>query len=186
VQCAEPLHTLGWPENKVITYSPNTKINTTASTYTGDMQTALLNWLCKTKNKVVVSLHDLLFILISRSLSNLKQKYTTAFRHKLIHNCTAQPTASRSIMAANMRQLSTTMSDYYITHSVHVHDRALWTAHRCNNLEFRISLMQNRRQKAFNKGALRFCRGLVNVKIDKNSTDSECFTFQFGGAWSFV
>jgi len=55
-----------------------------------ELQTALLYWLCKTKKNVVVSLHNFLFILISRSLPNLKQKYTTAFRHKLIHNCVTQ------------------------------------------------------------------------------------------------
>ena len=29
-------------------------------------------------------------------------------------------------------------------------------------------------------------RGGLTLKIDKNSTDLQCFMFQFGGAWSFV
>ena len=91
----------GWPENRVIIYCPDAQINTPGSTYSGELQTALLNRLCKTKKKVVVSLHNFLFILISRSLPSLKQKPTTAFRHKRIHNCITQPKASRSTRAAN-------------------------------------------------------------------------------------
>ena len=52
---------------------------------------------------------------------------------------------------------------------------------------------QNRRQKVVNRGALclcggtlRLCRGGLTFKFNKNSTDSQCFIFQFGGAWSFV
>ena len=47
-------------------------------------------------------------------------------------------------------------------------------------------LSQNRRQKVFNRGSLCLCGGLDILKIDNNSTDLQCFTFQFGGAWSFV
>jgi len=64
--------------------------------------------LCKrigfAKEQIVVSLHNFLFILISRLLPNLKQAklaYTTALRHKRIHNCITQSKASRSTMAAN-------------------------------------------------------------------------------------
>jgi len=35
------------------------------------------------------------------SLSNLKLKYTTVFKHKRIHNYTTHPKASRNIMAAD-------------------------------------------------------------------------------------
>jgi len=45
--------------------------------FSGEFQTALLNWLCKARRDVVVSLHNFLCIVISRSLSNLKLKYTT-------------------------------------------------------------------------------------------------------------
>ena len=60
---------------------------------------SLAYWLCKTNKKVVVSLHNFLCILISRSLPNLKEIYTTAFRHKLIHNSITQSRTSK--MAAN-------------------------------------------------------------------------------------
>ena len=40
--------------------------------------------------------------------------------------------------------------------------------------------------KASNTRALRSCRGGLTLKIDKNSTDLQCFKFPFGGAWSFV
>jgi len=40
---------------------------------------------------------------------------------------------------------------------------------------------QNRRQKVFNKGALRLCRGGLTYKLDKNSTNLSCFIFQFRG-----
>jgi len=52
----------------------------------------------------------------------------------------------------------------------------------------RISHMQNRRHKVFNRGfaflrgALRLQRGGIDIlKIDKTSIDSKCFMFQFGG-----
>ena len=91
-----------------------------------------------------MSLHNFLFIIISRSLPNLKQKYTTHFRHKLIHNSITQSKASRSIMGHydhNCRQCSTTTGDCYTTHSMHIHDHILYTARRCNNFEFTIHLM---------------------------------------------
>ena len=40
--------------------------------FSGEFQTALLNWLCKARTEVVVSLPNFLCILISMSLSNLK------------------------------------------------------------------------------------------------------------------
>ena len=69
--------------------------------FSGELHTALLNWLCNAKKEVVVSLPNFLCILISRSLSNLKVKYTTAFRHKRIRNCITHSKVSRNIMAAN-------------------------------------------------------------------------------------
>ena len=42
-------------------------------------------------------------------------------------------------------------------------------------------LVQNRRQKVFNRGSLRLCRGLDILKFDKICTDLKCFIYQFGG-----
>jgi len=56
-----------------------------------------------------------------------------------------------------------------------------------------VSLQQNRRQNVVNREALRLCggsfrscRGGLDIQIDKNSTNLQCFIFQIGGAWSFV
>ena len=49
--------------------------------FSGEFQTALLSWLCVARKEVVVPLPDFLCILISRSLSNLKLKYTTVFKY---------------------------------------------------------------------------------------------------------
>jgi len=89
--------------NEVNTFSRDFKINTAGSASSGELQTALSNWLCETKKEVAASLHNFLCILFSRSLSNLKEKYTTTFGHKHIH-CITQSKASRSIMAANTLQ----------------------------------------------------------------------------------
>jgi len=93
----------GMARKKVITYSRHAKINTSGSTSSSKLQITLLNWLCKKKMKIVVSLHNIVFILISRftAQSQAKVAYTIAFRHKRIHNCITQSKASRSIMAAN-------------------------------------------------------------------------------------
>jgi len=41
---------------------------------------------------------------------------------------------------------------------------------------------QNRRQKVFTIGGFCVCAGGLDIlKIDKNSTPSKCFMFQFGG-----
>ena len=69
--------------------------------FSGEFQTALLNWLCKARKEVVVSLPNFLCILIARSLSNFKLKYTTVFKHKRIHNCITHSKLSRNIMAAD-------------------------------------------------------------------------------------
>ena len=69
--------------------------------FSGEFQTALLNWLYKARKEVVVSLPNFLYILISRSLFNLKLKYTRVFKHKRIHNCTTHSKVSRNIMAAD-------------------------------------------------------------------------------------
>jgi len=50
---------------------------------------------------------------------------------------------------------------------------------------------QNRRQKVFNRVVLQFCGlicagGFVIIKLTQNSTYLQCFTFQFGKAWSFA
>jgi len=47
-------------------------------------------------------------------------------------------------------------------------------------IEVLFGVMQNRRQKVFNRGALHLCRGTWHWKFDKNSTDLYCFIFQFG------
>ena len=74
----------------------------------GEFQTALLNWLCKARKEVVVSLPNFLCILISRSLFNLKIKYTTVFKHKRIHNSITHSKVSRNIMA----QMRATFHNY--------------------------------------------------------------------------
>jgi len=48
-----------------------------------------------------MSLPNFLCILISRSLSNLKLKYTTVFKHIRIQNCITHSKVSRNIMAAD-------------------------------------------------------------------------------------
>jgi len=66
----KPRYRLGWPEKSVTTFSRDSKINTAGSTSSGEFQAALLiNWLSKTKKKVVVSLHNFHCILISRESS---------------------------------------------------------------------------------------------------------------------
>ena len=90
-----------------------------------------------------MSLHNFLCILISRSLPNLKEKYMTAFRHKLIHNCITQSKASRSIiMAANGGNVP------HLGRLLHhtQHARSRWcivqcTPLHCNTLECTINLM---------------------------------------------
>ena len=105
--------------------------------YGGEFQTALLNWLCKAR-KVVVSLPNFLCILISRSLSNLKLKYTTVFKqtYAQLHH-TLQSKQKNNGRRCGQR--STTTDDYYITHgrlcSMHVQDDVLHTARRCNNFK---------------------------------------------------
>jgi len=113
--------------------------------FSGKFQTALLNWLCKARKEVVVSLPNFLCILISRSLSNLKLKYTTVFKHKRIQNCITHSKVSRNIMAGGRRcgQRSTTMGDYNITHSMQ-YARSRWCTACCTPLQqlrFWIHLM---------------------------------------------
>ena len=69
--------------------------------FRGEFQTALLKWLCKARKEVAVSLPNFLCILISTSLSNLKLKYTTVFKHKRIHTCITHSKLSRNVMAAD-------------------------------------------------------------------------------------
>ena len=68
--------------------------------FSGEFQTALLNWYCQARKEVVVSIPNFLCILISRSLCNLKLKYTTVFKHKRIRNCITHSKVRRNIMAA--------------------------------------------------------------------------------------
>ena len=106
--------------------------------FSGEFQTALLHWLCKARKEVVASLPNFLCILISRSLSNLKLKYTTVFKHKRIHNCITHSKVSRNIKAAdagNVPQLLLIITSHTIC-SVYIQDDLLRTARRCNNFEF--------------------------------------------------
>jgi len=59
--------------------------------FSAEFQTALLNWICKARKEVVVSLPNFLCILISRSLSNLKLKYTTVFNHNVCTTASHTP-----------------------------------------------------------------------------------------------
>jgi len=108
----------------------------------GEFQTALLNWLCKVRKEVAVSLPNFLCNLISRSLSNLKLKYTTVFKHKRIHNCFTHSKVSRNIMAAdagNVPQLRAIIT----THSMQ-YARSRWCTAYCTPLQqprFWIHLM---------------------------------------------
>ena len=91
--------------------------------FSGEFQTAFLNWLCKARKEVVVSLPNFLCILISRSLSNLKLKYTRVFKRKRIHNCITQSKVSRNIMAADAATFHNYRWLLHHTHSMHVHSR---------------------------------------------------------------
>jgi len=104
VRCADQSRGTHWDgqKNKVLAFSRDAKINTAAAfNIQRGIADSFINWLCKTKKKVAVLLHNFLCILISRSLPYLKEMYVTAFRHKLIHNSITQSKASRCIMAAN-------------------------------------------------------------------------------------
>ena len=166
-------------KNEVITFSREAKINTAGSTFSGELQTALLSsWLCKTKNEVVVSLDNFLCILIWRSLSNLKEKFTTAFSHKRIHTALHSPKQVEVEwpQARKCRQCSTTPGDYYITHSMHVQDDVLYTARRCNNFEFMIHLMI----VGLLKSALFQCLKCQDKRISKNCRS----TFILSSSWN--
>ena len=102
----------------------------------GEFQTASLNWLCKPR-KEVVSLPNFRCILISRSLSNLKLKYTTVFKHKRIHNCITHSKVSRNIMSADagkVPQLRAIITSHTVCR-MHVQDDVLRIARRCNNFD---------------------------------------------------
>jgi len=105
--------------------------------FSGEFQSVLSIWLCKARKEVVVSLPSFLCILISRSLSNLKLKYTTVFKHKRIHNCITHSNVSRNTMAAdagNVPQLRAIITSHTVC-SMHVQDDVLHTARRCNNFD---------------------------------------------------
>jgi len=145
MRCADQSRGTRWDsqKNEVTTFSRDAKINTAAAfNIQRWIADSFVNWLCKTKKKVVVSPHNFLCILISRSLPNLKEMYMTAFRHKLIHNSITQSKASRSTMAATgsnvphlWRLLHHTQyapSRWCIEHCTPLH---------CNNFEFMVHLM---------------------------------------------
>jgi len=95
MHCADESRGTRWDgqKNEVITFSQDAKINTAGSTFSGELQTALLIGFAKQKRKsCCVTTHLFLY-------SNLKEMYTTAFRHKLIHNSTTQSKTSK--MTAN-------------------------------------------------------------------------------------
>jgi len=98
---------------------------------------SFVNLAFKARKEIVVSLPNFLCILISRSLSNLKLKYKTVFKHKRIHNFITHSKVSRNTMAAdagNPPQLQTIITSHTVC-SMHVRSR--WcTAHRCNNFDF--------------------------------------------------
>jgi len=111
--------------------------------FSGEFQTALLNWLCKARKEVVVSLPSFLCILISRSLSNLKLKYTTVFKHKTYSQLHHTLQRKQKYNGRRCGQRSTTTSDYYITHSMQ-YARSRWCTAYCTPLQqfqFGIHLM---------------------------------------------
>jgi len=84
--------------------------------FSGKFQTTLLNWLCKARKEVVMSLPNFLCILISRSLSHFMLKYTTVFKQR-IHNCIIHSKISRNIMAAgacNVPQLRAIITSHTV------------------------------------------------------------------------
>ena len=95
MHCADESRGTRWDgqKNEVITFSQDAKINTAGSTFSGELQTALLIGFAKQKQKSCCVTTQLSLY------SNLKEMYTTAFRHKLIHNSTTQSKTSK--MAAN-------------------------------------------------------------------------------------
>ena len=99
--CADESRGTRWDgqKNEIITFIRDSKINTAGSTFSGELQTALLIGFAKQKRKLLCHYTTFSCILISTSLPNLKEMYTTAFRHKLIHNSTTQSKTSK--MAAN-------------------------------------------------------------------------------------
>ena len=135
---------------------------------------------------LVVSLDNFLCILIWRSLSNLKEKFTTAFRHKRIHTALHSPKQVEVEwpQARKCRQCSTTPGDYYITHSMHVEDDVLYsTLHAaefattcCNNFEFMIHLMI----VGLLNTALFQCLKCHDKRISKNCRS----TFILGSWWN--
>jgi len=94
--CADESRGTHWDgqKNEAITFSRDAKINTVGSTSSGVLQTALSLALQNEKESCCVTI-QLPCILISRSLPNLKEMYTTAFRHKLIYNSTTQSKTSK-------------------------------------------------------------------------------------------
>ena len=95
-------------KNEVITFSQDAEINAAGSTFSGELQTALLNWLCKTKKKVVVSLHNFPCILISRSLPNFKEIYPT-WQLSDINLSTTPPHSPKQV---KWRQMAATLHTY--------------------------------------------------------------------------
>ena len=78
---------------------------------------------------------------VCRSLSNLKEKYTTTFRHKRIHNCITQSKASRRTMAVNAGNVPQLWA-IITSHTVRTFKVMHCTRHAaCNNFEFTINLM---------------------------------------------
>jgi len=45
----------------------------------------------------------------------------------------------------------------------------------------KLPILQNRRQKLFNRGTLSLCVGAWHSEIYQNSNNLQCFIFQFGG-----
>ena len=98
--------------------------------------------LWKARIEVVVSLPNFLCILISRSLSNLKLKYTTVsnITYSQLHR-TFQ--SKQKYNGRRSGQRSTTKGDYYITHSMQ-YARSRWCTAYCTPLQqlrFWIHLM---------------------------------------------
>jgi len=82
-----------------------------------------------------VSLHKFLCILIRRSLSNLKEKYTTAFRHKRIHTALHNPKqVERSIMAASPQIPAVFHNSGRLLHHTH-YARSRWCTVHCTPLQ---------------------------------------------------
>ena len=127
---------MGWLENEITTFSRDAQIKTADSP-----QAVNVVDVAKRKKKLQCCYTTSSVFL--RSLSDLKEKYTTAFRqtYSQLHYLSRNKNKARSrLQWSQMRATFQTMDDYYITHTVCTFKMMYCTMH-CNNFQFAIHLM---------------------------------------------